>query len=434
MSTQTTSTCKNHRKREAVTTCAACGSPVCSECVVRTPVGFKCRDCVGGAPEGRRAARTSRRPGRARPKGRWMLVVSASVAAVGLIAYLAVSRGGENSAGPAGSGLGIDQQESAVVFEGAGDVRIAGSLSLPAPAGEKRVPAVLIVPGFGPTNRNGVTSAGTGGMPDLLYQEISQTLTEAGIASLRYDKRGAGASRLPDRMPLMFEDMMVDAESGLKFLRQRKEIDPARTAIVGHDEGGLIAMRVADRDSQVRSVVLISTPGRPLLDVLTDDLVNSAPPDNPAMGTELAARLTEEVGRLMETGRLPAPESLPSQIQGAFPPGSPQYVKTIFSIDPVEEAGKVTAPTLVVVGARSNGVRRVDGDALKAAMGSRAELLIGERANSTLRIPLAVAPGAGGSTDEHAGAVGHGGGVAGGDRRDQELLDRTVDWLRRQLA
>ncbi|MDP9442038.1 MAG: lysophospholipase, partial [Actinomycetota bacterium] len=210
------------------------------------------------------------------PRERGLFAV---VAAVGLVLALLAGYGLLRGAGSTGNveeraGDG-DEPASAAVQEisvrviGAGRLRLGATLLLPGPT-DAPVPAAAVIPGFGPTNRDGVASPGTA--PDTLYRDLAETLGEAGVATLRYDKRGQGTSVLPAGIPLRFEDMVEDARGALDLLAGRKGIDGRRLALVGHDEGGLVALRLAADDPRVRAVVLISTPGRPLAEVLADDL------------------------------------------------------------------------------------------------------------------------------------------------------------------
>ncbi|MGH9266118.1 MAG: alpha/beta hydrolase, partial [Acidimicrobiales bacterium] len=182
---------------------------------------------------------------------------TALVLLVGLLA--AACSGGGGSAGD-GEDLGLGRGEVVLQFDGAAKLRMGGTLAMPDTAGNGPVGAVLIVPSIARNDRNGYIDV----VPaDPIYQDLSKAITAAGLAAFRYDRRSMGTSKLEPGQELVFEDMVTDAHEALLFLSQRRGIDASNLAIVGHDVGGLIAMRVAATDDKVKRVVLLSTPGRP---------------------------------------------------------------------------------------------------------------------------------------------------------------------------
>jgi pimeloyl-ACP methyl ester carboxylesterase len=120
---------------------------------------------------------------------------------------------------------------------------VHGSLRLP--AGEGKAPVVLIVAGSGPTDRDG-NSAMIPGHNDSLKM-LAEALAQAGFASVRYDKRGIGASKAaaPDESQLRFDTYVEDAAAWIAQLKA----DPRfrSVAVIGHSEGALIGMLAAER-------------------------------------------------------------------------------------------------------------------------------------------------------------------------------------------
>jgi hypothetical protein len=140
-----------------------------------------------------------------------------------------------------------------VVFHDAGaHVRLAGTLTLP--RGHGPFPAVVLVAGSGPDDRN---ESIFGHQPFLI---LADYLTRHGLAVLRYDKRGVGAST-GDYAKATTLDFADDAEAAAVWLRSRPEIDARRIGLVGHSEGGLIAPIVATHDPNVAFIVLMAGPG-----------------------------------------------------------------------------------------------------------------------------------------------------------------------------
>jgi pimeloyl-ACP methyl ester carboxylesterase len=140
------------------------------------------------------------------------------------------------------------------------NVRLAGTLLLP--AGEGPFPAVALVTGSGPQDRDETLM---GHKPFLV---IADALARRGIASLRWDDRGAGASA-GDHMGSTVDDFAADARAAVAFLRSRPEVDGSAIGIVGHSEGGLTGPMVAVADKSLAFLVLLAPPGEPLRSLLT---------------------------------------------------------------------------------------------------------------------------------------------------------------------
>jgi pimeloyl-ACP methyl ester carboxylesterase len=131
-------------------------------------------------------------------------------------------------------------------------IELSGTLTIP--NGKGPFPGVILVTGSGPQNRDEEIF---GHKPFLV---IADYLTRNGIAVLRYDDRGVGASKGDFATATTF-DLADDAETAFEYLAKRPEIDKARVGIVGHSEGGIIAPIVASRNSDVRFIVLLAGPG-----------------------------------------------------------------------------------------------------------------------------------------------------------------------------
>lgn len=367
-----TAACANHRRKGAVGRCASCSVPLCRDCMVDTRVGFKCASCGGGAPAPSRS-----RPGWARP--------AAVAAAVALVAVLAVVvlGGGDEDTGPIQAS--VDEStpseravERRVQFDGAGDLTISGTVTVPAGASaEAPVAGVVIIPGFGPTTREGVAPPGS--VVDPLYRDLSALLVDEGVATLRYDKRGTGDSVLPADQELTFDDMAGDAGAAVAFLAERAEVDPERISVIGHEEGGLVGLRLAAANPEVARLALVSVPGRPLLEVLVDDFNNSG------HGDQVEA-LRSVATALVAGGPLPAPADIPPFVRDFFPGNQQSYLRDIFSVDPVALAAEVDVPVLIVRGGSSTGISSADADALAAALGPDTEVVVADSAGPTLQV------------------------------------------------
>lgn len=155
--------------------------------------------------------------------------------------------------GPAGAA----PAERPVAIPAPGGVTLAGTLTVPAGPGPH--PAVAFVGGFGPTNRDGEF----GDRGDGAYRDIALRLARRGVLVLRYDKRGIGASGGPALSWLDARPLARDAAAAVRTLVSLPGINTRRVALVGHSQGGDLALEAA-RGAPVTRVVTLSAPGRPL--------------------------------------------------------------------------------------------------------------------------------------------------------------------------
>ena len=130
---------------------------------------------------------------------------------------------------------------------------LAATITRPAQA-TAAVPAVILIGGSGPTDRDETVA----GIP--IFGQVARDLVAAGFAVVRYDKRGVGQSggRVES---VTIADYAEDARQVLLWLEKQKGIDKDRIALVGHSEGGLVAMLTAGRErGKVAAMALIGTP------------------------------------------------------------------------------------------------------------------------------------------------------------------------------
>ena len=128
---------------------------------------------------------------------------------------------------------------------------ISATLTTPESATET---ALLIVAGSGPTDRNGNSSLN---LNTFCYKMLSDNLTAQGYAVLRYDKRGIGRSHLPAEATeetLTFDDYVADARRCVEYLRSEGY---RHVVVVGHSEGGNIALHLSTEPSTIDAAVLL---------------------------------------------------------------------------------------------------------------------------------------------------------------------------------
>ncbi len=156
--------------------------------------------------------------------------------------------------------------EHEVTFEN-GAIHLAGTLTLPSvTAGAVKPPVVVLITGSGPQNRNEEV------MGFRIFEALAHELGLAGIASLRYDDRGVGAST-GDFHASTTADFATDTEAAVRWLKtQGSLIDGAHIGLVGHSEGAMIAPLVASRNAEVRFIVLLAAPAQPIDELLVEQM------------------------------------------------------------------------------------------------------------------------------------------------------------------
>jgi pimeloyl-ACP methyl ester carboxylesterase len=226
---------------------------------------------------------------------------------------------------------------------------LAGTFAGPAP-GSPAGPAVLIVAGSGPTDRDGNNPSG---LATDTYRMLAAGWAAAGIRSLRYDKRGVGASAglMQREEDLRFDYYVNDAVAAVRDLSSRADV--SSVVIAGHSEGGLIAI-LATKKISVAGIALMAAPGRSIADLLREQFSARLPP-------ELKPRAFSIIDTLAAGGRV---ADVPSELALAFRPSVQPYLASMINIDPAKELPQVKTPVLLLYGARDLQVSLTDRDAL----------------------------------------------------------------------
>jgi pimeloyl-ACP methyl ester carboxylesterase len=259
----------------------------------------------------------------------------------------------------AGTAAPVEQHIS---FQGNGGITIAGTLVLPEPANSDRLaPAVLLIQGSGPTDRDGNQPPHL--QTDLLRQ-LADILAGAGFASLRYDKRGMYANRdaLPktqDELPAFFSwsAFVDDAHAAFTFLMTHPAVASDRVGVLGHSEGGLLALDFAAKyRPQPKVLILASTPGRPLGEVIHDQLSallerHHATTEQRQFFLDADRRIRSEI---LETGKVP--QDVPTGLASLYPNYLGRFLKSELALNPIALAANVQGPILVINGAADTQV------------------------------------------------------------------------------
>jgi uncharacterized protein len=220
-------------------------------------------------------------------------------------------------------------------------------LSIP-PATE-RPPVALLIAGSGSTDHDGDTAKAK---PATL-KKLSGQLVAHGIATLRYDKRGARGWKPEFGKPedFRFNDYVDDTALLVAYLREGRKF--SRVVLVGHSEGGLVAILTARR-VPIDRLALLVTAARKQGDLIKAQLEKKLPPDAFA---EIAKAIdTIMAGEIVDR----PPPSL------AIPPSMQAGIASAFREDPIDSLKKIDVPTLIVNGGRDSQLARLDYLALSA--------------------------------------------------------------------
>lgn len=290
---------------------------------------------------------------------------------VGAAMMLAGSLGAAYRSGSSGGGP-VEQEVSFA----AGAHTVHGSLLLPAGATGRRLPAALIIAGSGPTDRNGNTPLLPGETNTL--RELAGALADAGVASLRYDKLGTGATGLAgiDLTQITFDAFLDEAQAALDILRARPEVDPDRVLILGHSEGSLVALVLAaarGEAADLRALVLAAPAGSRYLDVARRQIAEqfaaavAAGLVTEGQATAVLAEMDQITAGLRATGNLPE-QAINPVLAPLFPPYIARFLSQADSYDPTTLAAELPSlPALILRGDKDQQSAAIDVATLVAA-------------------------------------------------------------------
>ena len=232
-------------------------------------------------------------------------------------------------------------------FKGSGDAELSATLLLPIISELQKVPGVVLVGGSGPTDRNGNNSL----VPvriDLL-KLIAELLAKNGIASLRYDKRGvaASASETPAGLEAQerffaWDNYVGDVVAAHAELLRHDEIKAYATALLGHSEGGLLALAAAAAMGKRApyALVLASTPGRPLIEIVRAQIARGGP--------QYSAEAERVMQAILTTGHVPADTQ--AELRLIFPAYGGLFFRGALPFDPAATVASLDIACLLLHG------------------------------------------------------------------------------------
>lgn len=266
-----------------------------------------------------------------------------------------------------------------VTFKGADGLVLQGTLLRPENK-KGSTPAVLLLPGSGPTDRDGnqLPTVATN-----LLKEFAETLASNGFATIRFDKRAtkAYAAFFPKDVKAQndffaWDKFVGDAKGALRFLSAQKGVDPKRLFIIGHSEGSMIAGQIGHdlngKSGCPAGLVLMGAPGRPLGPVIREQVLASL--NRAKMSAEAQkpyVSFLDEAITLVSQGKNPPPNP-PLGMAALFPPSAIKLMQSYFTNDPAMIASAFSGPVLIVQGQKDIQVlAKKDTPRLLAALKAR---------------------------------------------------------------
>lgn len=149
-------------------------------------------------------------------------------------------------------------------------VSLAGTLTTPKSINNKKAPAILLIAGSGPLDRDETI------MGHKLFAIMADYFTRKGYVVLRYDKRGVNKSE-GKMQNITSLDLAEDAEAALEFLRKQNYVDKNNIGLIGHSEGGMIAAMIAKKDKGLNYIVSMAGPGLSGYELLQEQFGYSMP-------------------------------------------------------------------------------------------------------------------------------------------------------------
>lgn len=218
-------------------------------------------------------------------------------------------------------------------------------------------PVVLIIPGSGPTDRDGNNPSGIRAAP---YRLIAEDLAARGISSVRIDKRGmfGSAAAVADANAVTIGGYANDVHSWVGAVRDRT--GAPCVWLLGHSEGALVTLKAAQKPEGICGLLLVSGPGRKLGDILRAQLSGN-PANAPVLPEALAAIAKLEAGGTVDADKL-HPVLAP-----LFAPAVQGFLRDLFSYDPAKLIASVSLPVLILQGETDLQVGVEDAQLLAAA-------------------------------------------------------------------
>jgi len=234
--------------------------------------------------------------------------------------------------------------------------------SLTRPDGSGPFPAVIMVAGSGPTDRNWNSPLipGTNGSAAL----YAQALTDLGYVTLRYDKRASGPNGRENAMrmtgKISMQSHLEELAGGVRLLAERKDVDPRRIFALTNSEGCIHALNYQNQaiDLPFAGLVLSAAPARPIGAVGRSQIeaqLKPVPGGEAWLAAYDAAIADFSAGRPVKVDES-LPEGIRNLLMGLTTPVNQPFARELWLTDPLALATKVKQPILVLIGKKDTQV------------------------------------------------------------------------------
>jgi hypothetical protein len=253
-----------------------------------------------------------------------------------------------------GLSLGVAAPTSVeLTFTGGAGQKLVGTFE--APEGKGPFPGVLLIPGSGPTDRDGNSAVMPGAKIDVLKQ-LADSLAAQGVSSFRFDKRAIAhySADWPKTIPeisayFSYRHHIEDAEAAFACLRSQPRVDHLRTAILGHSEGGLFTLQIASELADPpKAIVLVGTAGRTIGVVLREQ-ISASLAAQPGVDAKPILDYIDAASAALAAGKPIPPTQIPG-LGNLFTPAYYDLLKAYTTVDPTMLAVKYDGPVLIVNG------------------------------------------------------------------------------------
>jgi pimeloyl-ACP methyl ester carboxylesterase len=254
-------------------------------------------------------------------------------------------------AGPTSPDAPLGCRAEEVTFP-SGDIALSGTLLVPQRA-KGRLPAVVLISGSGPQDRNEDTP-GKGGVHFGIFRDVAFAIAERGVAVLRYDDRGVGASG-GNYQSASLSDYAADVRAAIAFLRNNPAIDPRRIGLVGHSEGAILALGLAAGDSKPHAIALLAGTAQPFAEIVMAQALDQARKGGltEQQVAQIAARESAFV-EILRAHKKWTPETVPPDFMSLLPRKA--WLEDMVALDMPPLVKRVRCPVGIFQGGKDDQV------------------------------------------------------------------------------